>query len=232
MISRLVCLGNLVVTCSAVRRGAYWHFLEASLYSSQYTRHIESILSSAASSLGLSTFSQLFESYASQIAYSIRQGLQDFLRIPPHLLGYKDRRDCAERTFHAFTPTNVLASGAQNMVEHGRRLFLSHCAAVQKSPADGIRECFAEIVGYQIVWWLGEHDPVDGDTDDELEGLLKERVKETGEAYDVLLRQYADGIISTISLLSAIKTFRPKDRSSLLWKKYQARSSASKTSEN
>lgn len=200
IITRLICLGNVIVVSSAVRRGAYWHLLEACLHSSQYTTHTENVLSAAASRLGLSSFSQLFESYASQIAYSIRQDQQDFLRLPAHLLGYKDRRECAEHTFHAFTPTNILANGPPNIVEHGRRLFLSHCAAIQKVPSEGIRDCFSEIIGYQIVWWIGEDGLLGDSLGDELEQLLRTRAKEVGEGedYDTLMRQHADGVIATI----------------------------------
>lgn len=156
MVTRLLCLGNIVIVSSAARRGAYWNLLEACLYSPLYTTHIENVLREASSRMGLSDFSQLFQAYASQIAFSIRQDGQDILRIPPRLLGYHDLKECAERSFRAITPTNIIANGTPEDIQHGRRLFLSHCGAVQKSPSEGVRDCLAEIVGFQIVWWIGD----------------------------------------------------------------------------
>ena len=96
-----------MVVSSAVRRGPYWHLLEAAFHSTHYYRHIEALLTSVSERLGLTRRSEIFDAYASQIAYSIRQSLDSVLRLPPHLLGYDDRKQCAEATFRAFTPTNI-----------------------------------------------------------------------------------------------------------------------------
>ena len=196
MLTRMLSLGNIMVASSAVRRGPYWHLLEICLHSSQYTRHIEAILVGVSERLGLASFSALFEAYASQIAYSIRQARLDFLRFPPHLLGYRDRRDCAEAAFRAFTPTNVLAGGSEpEAIAHGQRLFANHCRVIQKSAAEGLRECFGEIIGFQIVSWIETSPPTE-----QLDQLMKEKIMnvEGLEDFDKLLRQHVDSIVTAI----------------------------------
>ncbi|KAI8996521.1 hypothetical protein BD414DRAFT_534221 [Trametes punicea] len=111
ILTRLVCLGNVVISDASVRRGAYWHLLEIAFYSNTYRRHLKAVLMGITTRLGMERFSDLFNCYASQFAYSIRRSNIDVLRFPYDLLGYRDRRECAEATFRAFTPTNLLAAG-------------------------------------------------------------------------------------------------------------------------
>jgi ataxia telangiectasia mutated family protein len=196
MLTRILSLGNIMVASSAVRRGPYWHLLEICFHSPKYTRHVEAILIGVSERLGLTSFSALFEAYASQIAYSIRQARLDFLRLPPHLLGYQERKDCAEAAFRAFTPTNVLAGGSNaEAVVHGQKLFANHCRVIQKSMADGFRDCFGEIIGYQIVSWIDEGLPTE-----QLDKSMEDKVKSVDGLgdFDDLLRQHADGIVTAI----------------------------------
>ncbi|KAF8892281.1 hypothetical protein BD779DRAFT_1512002 [Infundibulicybe gibba] len=105
-------LGNVMVVSSAT-----------CLHSPLYSRHIEAILVAVSQRMGLANLSGLCQAYASQLAFSISQAGSDILRFPPHLLGYRDRRACAEATFRAFTPTNILTN---------------HCKVIQKRGSDGI----------------------------------------------------------------------------------------------
>ena len=147
-----------MIASSAVRRGPYWHLLETCLHSPIYFKHIENVLRSAASVMGLRPFSKLFESYASQIAYSIRFSGKDFFNLPPSLLGYQDRKECTEATFVAFSPANLLTEPQDDgTLINGHDLFIRHCRLLDKSPVDGFLQCFADIVGYQIVFWIDEH---------------------------------------------------------------------------
>ncbi|KAG2343944.1 hypothetical protein BDR05DRAFT_883039 [Suillus weaverae] len=176
MLTRTLCLGNIMVVSSAVRRGPYWHLIEAAFHSSHYAKHIQATLTGVSERLGLPKLSDLFEAYASQIAFSIRQASQDVCGLPPALLGYRDRKECAEATFRLFTPTNVMAGGGNSeAVDHGRRLFLAHCAAVQKTAADGLQECLGDLIGFQLVFWLDDG-RVDCSTPPErLKKMLKEK---------------------------------------------------------
>ena len=158
MLTRLLCLGNIIITSSAVRRGPYWHLLETCLHSTVYTRHIESILRSAAERMGLHEFTELFEAYAVQLAYSIRLSGLDFTRLPPHLVGYSDRKGFARATFAFFSPANLLignTEGAES--DEGIQFFKRHCLLIDKSVYEGMRLCFSEFAGYQVSFWFEDY---------------------------------------------------------------------------
>ena len=150
MATRLMTLGNIMVVSSAVRRGPYWHLLETCNHTEIYTRHIECILNGVSERMGLSKPSDLFEVYASQIAASIHKAKADFLRFPPSVMGYRDRKECAEAAFHAFAPATILIRDDQGDSERGRRSFVNHCKAIQIPVAQGFRDCFAEIFGFDL----------------------------------------------------------------------------------
>ena len=152
MLTRFLALGNIMVVSSAVRRGPYWHILEASYHSDRYNPHIMAVFRGVSDRLGLSDPSKLFEVYVSQIAYSIFLAGVDFLRCPPEVLGYKDRKASAEEALHAFAPVYILMGGNDpESIARGCRSFASHCQAAQISVVDGYRDCFAVLVGYELV---------------------------------------------------------------------------------
>jgi len=184
MLTRMLSLGNIMIVSSAVRRGPYWHLLEACLYSTLYSSHIEAILTGVSQRLGMASLSVLFEAYSSQLAYSIRQTDADFFRFPPHLLGYCDRKQCAEATFRAFAPTNILANG--------EKLFENHCRVLQKSSVDGLRDCFGDIVGVQIATYMDENQD-----SSELGRLVKERMAPISD-FDLILQRNVDSVVATI----------------------------------
>ncbi|KAF5383511.1 hypothetical protein D9615_003617 [Tricholomella constricta] len=185
MLTRILSLGNIMIVGSAVRRGAYWHLLETCLHTSLYTAHIEVVLNGVSQRLGLAQLSSLFEAYASQLAYSIRQAKSDFLRFPPHLLGYQDRKECAVANFRSFTPTNIWNGG--------QKLFDSHCKVISKSISDGIRTCFGDIIGYQIVTWIDQND-----TETDALGPFLRSMTFQGTEFDQCLAQNVDNIAASI----------------------------------
>ena len=152
MLTRILALGNIMVVSSAVRRGAYWHILEASYHNDKYNPHILAVFRGVSARLGLSDPSKLFEIHVSQIAYSISIAGLDFLRCPPEVLGYEHRKACAEFALHAFAPIYILTGGHDSeTIARGCRSFTNHCQAAQISVADGYRDCFAVFVGYELV---------------------------------------------------------------------------------
>ncbi|EGN96752.1 hypothetical protein SERLA73DRAFT_93326 [Serpula lacrymans var. lacrymans S7.3] len=212
MLTRMLTLGNIMIISSAVRRGPYWHLLEAAFHSPHYALHIQSILSGVSERLGLTCPSQLFEAYASQIAYSIRQALQDILRLPPHLLGYKNRKECAEATFRAFTPTNMIAGGPDmEAIVHGQRLFANHCAAVQNSPIEGTRTCLGDLVGFQLVYWLDEDVGEVGGSSHSLEELLQSKgvPLDALGGFDECLTRNVDSIVAAVLRTLGDQDFSP-----------------------
>ncbi|KAF8216514.1 hypothetical protein K438DRAFT_1953444 [Mycena galopus ATCC 62051] len=200
MLTRLLSLGNMMVVSSAVRRGPYWHLLEGSLLTGLYSLHTEAILVGVSQRLGLPKFAVLFEAYASQLAFTIKARNGDFLRFPPRLLGYTDRKECAEANFLAFTPTNIVAD-AENQAAHvGRKLFEGHCKVIQKPVSEGIRACFADIVGYQILQTLLSLESEHAMQTDELEGLLLEKTmtEDSPTKFRDTLHDNVDGVVTWI----------------------------------
>ncbi|KAF9266973.1 hypothetical protein L218DRAFT_1074808 [Marasmius fiardii PR-910] len=152
MVTRILSLGNIMIVSSAVRRGPYWHLLEAYYHAERFAPYLEATLKEVARRIGLQPFATLFESYASQMAYTIRRALHNILRVPPHLLGYTDHKERAVAAFPFFTPDSILArDNDPKIVEHGKVLFRGHCEAIQKRPEDGLRECFGDVFAYALL---------------------------------------------------------------------------------
>ena len=149
MLSRFVCLGNIVLSSSAVRRGPLWHLLETCLHTSSYTNHVGNVIKNVARLSGFPRTADMFEAYASQIAYSIQQSSQDFFQFPPHVLGYPDRKSYAEATFVMFSPSNLLSGGQE--------LFERHCRVISIDVKEGLRRCFCDVVGYRIALWFADN---------------------------------------------------------------------------
>lgn len=209
MLTRLLCLGNMMIVSSAVRRGAYWHVLEVSLKTSLYLRHTEAILGGVSRRLGLPTFAVLFEAYASQFAYTIKINEEDFLRFQPSLLGYAHRKDCAEASFLAFTPTNLVGKENSHV---GLKFFEGHCKVLQKPVSEGIRDCFAHIVGYQILQALLDSKSAKPMTALELEALLLEKTmtEDDPAAFRNSCRDNVDGVVSWIVRTLGDQDFWPE----------------------
>lgn len=201
MLTRMLSLGNVMIVSSAVRRAPYFHLLEVVFYNSHFVHHVEAVLNGVSERMGLTALSELFEAYASQIAFSIRQADKDILSMPPHLLGYRGRRECAEATFRSFTPANIMAGGPSlEAMTHGQKLFSTHCKTIEKSPAEGIRNCFGDIVGYQIVFWSDGELNSPGGSLQSLEEHIKARTMLVHEqsGIDGLLQNSVDGIVAAI----------------------------------
>ncbi|CDO73330.1 hypothetical protein BN946_scf185008.g93 [Trametes cinnabarina] len=203
ILTRLLCLANVVISDASVRRGAYWHLLEVAFFSDTYRHHLKAVLMGITARLGMEHFADLFNCYASQFAYSIRVANIDIFRFPYDLLGYRDRRECAEATFRAFTPTNLLAAGTPEEVVAGKDLFVRHCQSIQRSEKDGILECFADLIAHQITLWFDFHAAAEnGRTfQDELEDVLKKKTrldKDPALFSDLFRVQRVDDIVVSI----------------------------------
>lgn len=184
VLSRFLALGNIIVASSCVRRGPYWHLIETCLFADQYSSHIEAILMSVSHCLGL-TPSLLFEAYASQIGYSMIKSEGDISRIPPHLIGFEDRRQSAAFALSAFAPTYITSLNGSP--------FETHCKLVGVTPEDTYANGFGDIVGAVATDWFKMHPSPDIV---QLEKLLQ------GNSYsrnfDQDLRNNADGVALAI----------------------------------
>ena len=198
----MICLANIMVVNSAVRRGCYWNLLELCFFAKGYTRHIETILTAVSQRLGLPLVS-FFEMYSGQIATTLRLHDHKFLELPPHLLGYRDLKVFAEATLPLFTPTNLTAGGPNREEEaRGERHFKSHCQVLKKSIAEGLEDCLADVVGRVIVDWIAQNNGTEGPGSKDLQSYIAELVAKLGHDDSVgqQLRPYADGILVSILL--------------------------------
>ncbi|KAG9224022.1 hypothetical protein CCMSSC00406_0004362 [Pleurotus cornucopiae] len=192
ILTRSLCLGNIMIVSSAVRRGPYWHMLETCLHCKDYSPHIRAILVQVAQRLGLGSPSVLFQLYASQIAFSVRE--HNPLSIPFDVLGYQNLSEYAEAAFRPFTPTNLIARPK----DLGASLFKSHCGALSKRRQNGIRECFGDLIGIRVAECFAEDEDPDG-----VEEILHKTVQTGTDVMDAeefrdLLKQNADSIITSI----------------------------------
>ncbi|KAG6845486.1 hypothetical protein H0H87_008383, partial [Tephrocybe sp. NHM501043] len=187
MLTRTLSLGNIMIVASATRRGAYWHLLETFLHSPLYDAHIEAVLRGVSQRLGFHTFSVLFENYASQLAYSLRQVDGDFIRFPPHLLGYRDRKECVVANFRSFAPVNIW--------HDGENLFENHCKIASLSLQEGLRDCFGSLLSFRLV------DEINGNEDQTEDNMLLQLLKSTivpEEEFDSCLVENVDSIVASI----------------------------------
>ncbi|KAM6497154.1 hypothetical protein JOM56_007627, partial [Amanita muscaria] len=185
MLTRTLALGNIMIISSEVRRGAYWHILETCFFVNRYSRHIEAVLNGVSQRMGLAKFSQLFDAYASQMAYSICKLNAAIHQLSPSLLGYRDRLECAEATFRSFVPSAVVENP---------QLFENHCTVLQKTSAEGINECFGDIVGLLIVMWLA--DPPH--STEGLESYLKEHTAMGDDEFPIAFGLNIDCITASV----------------------------------
>ncbi|KAG8740555.1 Serine/threonine-protein kinase tel1 [Ceratobasidium sp. 414] len=156
MLTRFIALGNVMVVSSSVRRGPYWHLLETCYHSTSFSRHMESVLVAVSDRMGLTSLSQLFEAYASQIAFSTVLAKMDFAHIPSHILGYKSSRERIEESFKLVGPTLLLSDGLRESVSHGIKQFQSLCKSIGMSESEGLRNCFHDVIGLSIVFYHEE----------------------------------------------------------------------------
>ncbi|KAJ7577089.1 hypothetical protein C8J56DRAFT_972300 [Mycena floridula] len=154
MITRLLTFGNIMVASSAIRRGPYWHLIEPALRPLGFRPHIQAILGSVAAGLGLKDTRSLFEAYSFHLAISILKDGSDFLNIPYNLLGFSTLTEFATVSFPIFTPAYLFETRASQLSQLGERSFEAHCQILQKTPDDGIQQCFGAVVAHEILFWF------------------------------------------------------------------------------
>ncbi|KAH7327711.1 hypothetical protein B0J17DRAFT_620413 [Rhizoctonia solani] len=184
MLTRFMALGNVMVVSSSVRRGPYWHLLETCYHSTAFSRHMESVLVAVANRMGLTNLSQLFEAYASQIAFSTCLAQKDLTHIPSHLLGYNSTEERIKESFRLVGPTLLLVGGLREPVSHGIKQFQSLCKSIGISESEGLRNCFHDVIGLSIVFYHEES------LDEDTHKLSQEA---TADLKDVLLKRANDG---------------------------------------
>ncbi|KXN87389.1 Serine/threonine-protein kinase TEL1 [Leucoagaricus sp. SymC.cos] len=182
ILSRFLVYGNIIVASSSVRRGPYWHLIETCLFSNEYSSHIEAILTSVSECLNL-TPSTLFEAYASQMGFSMMKSDDgDIARVPPHLIGFDDRKKSAEFTLSTFAPTYITS-------ENGPK-FEAHCKLVDATPQYVYTECFGDIIGTVSAYWFQRNS--ESTSVEDLEKNLRETTY--SDNFDQDFENNADGV--------------------------------------
>ncbi|KAI5895314.1 uncharacterized protein SCHCODRAFT_02228065 [Schizophyllum commune H4-8] len=143
LLATILAMANMMIT-TVVRRRTYWNLLDSYFEApSGNQRFMESvlrcILTQVAQRIGMTQPTELFDAYASQIAYSMIKSGKDLNRLPPTVLGYRDRLQCIAAAFRAFAPYLI--------GEKEYATFKSYCTLLGKQDHDGVRECFGDVVG-------------------------------------------------------------------------------------
>ncbi|KAL1659015.1 hypothetical protein GGF50DRAFT_66148 [Schizophyllum commune] len=157
LLATILAMANMMIT-TVVRRRTYWNLLDSYFEApSGNQRFMESvlrcILSQVAQRIGMSQPTELFDVYASQIAYSMIKNGKDLNRLPPTILGYRDRLQCIAAAFRAFAPYLI--------GERDCATFESYCTLLGKQADDGVRECFGDVVGDLVARDLDAGGPAD-----------------------------------------------------------------------
>ena len=143
-------MGNTMIVSAEIRRAPYADILLHSVrYPNRYDNHIFAVLTAVTERLGFRTLAQLCEAYAPSIAMSFFAGQEDLTRIPPRLLGYRDRRESAGSLFVQTLPLGLL-----DMEElgdsHGHSQLSAFCGVMHSSIDQILRELFAVRVALRI----------------------------------------------------------------------------------
>ncbi|KAL1684061.1 hypothetical protein EV122DRAFT_200304 [Schizophyllum commune] len=157
LLATILAMANMMIT-TVVRRRTYWNLLDRYFEApSGNQRFMESvlrcILTQVAQRIGMSQPTELFDVYASQIAYSMIKNGKDLNRLPPTILGYRDRLQCIAAAFRAFAPYLIS--------EGDYATFESYCTLLGKQADDGVRECFGDVVGDLVARDLDAGGPAD-----------------------------------------------------------------------
>ncbi|KAL1747593.1 hypothetical protein HDZ31DRAFT_31492 [Schizophyllum fasciatum] len=192
LLATILAMANMMIT-TVVRRRTYWNLLNSYFQvQSENQRFIEAvlrgILSQVAQRLGMSQASELFDVYASQIAFSMIKSGQDLNRLPPSILGYRDRLQCIAAGFRAFAPYLI---GEKELAT-----FQSYCTLLGKQAEDGIQECFGDVVGGIVAQRM------DKGIDAELTKKVARAVNMDGGTFDAMLQRSLDAV--TVAILRAM----------------------------
>ncbi|KAI4520947.1 hypothetical protein K525DRAFT_239712 [Schizophyllum commune Loenen D] len=157
LLATILAMANMMIT-TVVRRRTYWNLLDSYFEApSGNQRFMESvlrcILTQVAQRIGMSQPTELFDVYASQIAYSMIKNGKDLNRLPPTILGYRDRLQCIAAAFRAFAPYLI--------GERDCATFESYCTLLGKQADDGVRECFGDVVGDLVARDMDAGGPAD-----------------------------------------------------------------------
>ncbi|KAF7308746.1 Serine/threonine-protein kinase Tel1 [Mycena kentingensis (nom. inval.)] len=203
--TRLLSLGNAMIVSSAARGPAYWNLIEIAFYTPVFREHIYLILRRVSQRLHLPRVSALLESYSFTIAHTLKNKTRKtILELPHSLVGYQDRRELAEATLRLYAPTDLVGypqssdgETREQAAARGRKAFSSFCNVLRITEADGLRTCFVDIIGYDMLQTYNTGRTLSGydEFKDALLGRLDGRHLNDAD-FDVLIQTNVDGIVA------------------------------------
>lgn len=155
MLTRFLSLGNFVIIGSSIRRAPYWHLLEAVFHVDTYLAHIEAVLDSCAVRVGLGSRGALFQVFAASIAKTTSRPHSEFMRLPPAVLGFKNRSDLVLQSFPLIAPTYTREL-ADPTTLFEQRFAAEYLERTGRSPEEALSEIFPDVLALRVTFAIDE----------------------------------------------------------------------------
>ncbi|PWN42375.1 hypothetical protein IE81DRAFT_341431 [Ceraceosorus guamensis] len=136
MMTRVLTLGNVLISNGPVRYLAIYHLLELSLVSTQYHEILATVFEAVALRLGFASARDLWLHFCPSSTWFLIQGGYDPLRLPYNVLGYTSRKHCVEGTFRPVA--SILLAAEQ---DHHLEAFTTLTSFTRKSTDTAMKEC-------------------------------------------------------------------------------------------
>ncbi|PWN51878.1 hypothetical protein IE53DRAFT_31757 [Violaceomyces palustris] len=152
MASRIVCLSNITIASSSVRRLAVFHLIETNIVTGGFHQMLKSLLEAVSKELGFDHLRDLYNVLSGPIVWGLLSNNYDPLKVPASLLGYRTRKDCVDHTFKE-TGSMMLAAGN----EAGIAYFGTLCKLSRKTTKEGILLCLPFLAASNIALSVEDH---------------------------------------------------------------------------
>lgn len=158
MVSRVLCLGNVMIASSAVRRSPFFHLLEVAVFTRDYDNHIYAVLEAVSERLGFDSLREMYAVFAGQVTFGLLQAGYDPLKVPINLLGFTSRKQYAECTFKT-AGSMMLAVGTPAGLTH----FETLVKLARKTVKEGMQECLPFLAASEIAFAFEDSEGAQGD---------------------------------------------------------------------
>ena len=156
--SRVLCLTNVVICSSGVRRLALFHLIEIFLATGRLEGTMRDVIGVISRRLGFQDPRQLYHAFAGQITWGLIINAYDPLRVPYKMFGFSSRKECVELTFRESGPM-MIAAGTTD----GKGYFDALARLARKPLASAVQECLPFLAASQLGFAV-EEQPADMDT--------------------------------------------------------------------
>ncbi|KAN0061912.1 Serine/threonine-protein kinase tel1 [Thecaphora frezii] len=143
--TRVLCLTNVTIVSSSVRRIALFHLLEIFLVTGSRELTLQAAFEVISERLGFSSPRELYKCFAGQITWGMITNSYDPLKMPHKILGFRSRKECIEQTFKESGSMMLAAS-----TESGRNYFGTLARLARRTVKEGIQECLPFLAASQV----------------------------------------------------------------------------------